>query len=838
MAIKYLDAKRLRVLFSNGGKWVIKHEELLNELNVYPVPDGDTGSNMAMTLNSMITDIEGKTNEKTSMKDFIETVEEAVLMGARGNSGTILSQVITGFLKGIGEKTKLLSADVAQALSSAKETAYNAVSEPVEGTMLTVIRKVSEKADECASKIDDLVVFLKELMEAANKAVEETPELLPKLKEAGVVDAGGKGLFFLFEGFYKIATELNIIAELQKSQVKENEFDKTIANIDHDPESIKFQYCTEYIILNGDFDTEKYKKRVLELGDSAVFAQTSKKFKTHIHTNHPGKAMEIALEYGPLEKMKVENMKLQHDNLQIFSEKDEAKLFVNKNINKTDSGYVILADSENIKDEFLKEGADVVILGGQSKNPSVQEICSAIEKVDKKNIYIFPNNKNVIATAKLAAEKSDKNIIVYGTKTMLEGYYCLKNREEDIEELKNTEKRNYSIEITRAVRDTKVDELVITKDNYIGLVNGKIKYTASTLKELVEEMLNKLVTVNTITVVVSEGKDKNEEAKNLIKEKLNKIKTTYINGEQDNYNYYIYIENKDPNMPEIALLTDSVSDLIPEDIIGLPIKIVPLKIDLNGELLKDGVEMSKDEFWQKMVNSRDEEDLKLKTSQPSPQDFLNAYNKLFEKGYKKIISVHPSSKLSGTAQAARVGRSLTNREDDIELIDSMGGSLLQGILVLEAAKKAVKKESFGEIINWINSYKNKGKLLMIIPDLKYLEKGGRIGKAGSAIAGMIQLKPILTVSQGEVTIEKKVIGERNAQKYIEKYVKDESRKQSLVVCTGWGGGPEELENISKIHSEIGESSKITFAILNRQIGAVIGCHTGPVYGVFMFPKLS
>ena len=838
MAIKYLDAKRLRVLFSNGGKWVIKHEELLNELNVYPVPDGDTGSNMAMTLNSMITDIEGKTNEKTSMKDFIEIVEEAVLMGARGNSGTILSQVITGFLKGIGEKTKLLSADVAQALSSAKETAYNAVSEPVEGTMLTVIRKVSEKADECASKIDDLVVFLKELMEAANKAVEETPELLPKLKEAGVVDAGGKGLFFLFEGFYKIATELNIIAELQKSQVKENEFDKTIANIDHDPESIKFQYCTEYIILNGDFDTEEYKKRVLELGDSAVFAQTSKKFKTHIHTNHPGKAMEIALEYGPLEKMKVENMKLQHDNLQIFSEKDEAKLFVNKNINKTDSGYVILADSENIKDEFLKEGADVVILGGQSKNPSVQEICSAIEKVDKKNIYIFPNNKNVIATAKLASEKSDKNIIVYGTKTMLEGYYCLKNREEDIEELKNTEKRNYSIEITKAVRDTKVDDLVITKDNYIGLVNGKIKYTAATLKELVEEMLNKLVTVNTITAVVSEGKDKNEEAKNLIKEKLNKIKTTYINGEQDNYNYYIYIENKDPNMPEIALLTDSVSDLIPEDIIGLPIKIVPLKIDLNGELLKDGVEMSKDEFWQKIVNSRDEEDLKLKTSQPSPQDFLNAYNKLFEKGYKKIISVHPSSKLSGTAQAARVGRSLTNREDDIELVDSMGGSLLQGILVLEAAKKAVKKESFGEIINWINSYKNKGKLLMIVPDLKYLEKGGRIGKAGSAIAGMIQLKPILTVSQGEVTIEKKAIGERNAQKYIEKYVKDESRKQSLVVCTCWGGGPEELENISKMHSEIGESSKITFAILNRQIGAVIGCHTGPVYGVFMFPKLS
>ena len=395
MAIKYLDAKRLKMLFIGGGKWVIKHEELLNELNVYPVPDGDTGSNMAMTLNSMITDLEQKTSEKITMKEFIDTVEEAVLMGARGNSGTILSQVITGFLRGIGEKKKLLPKDVASALANAKKTAYNAVGEPIEGTILTVIRKISEKAVECSEKMEDLVEFLKEIVETGKKTVEETPELLPKLKEAGVVDAGGKGLFFLFEGFYKVTTELNLLVELQKSQVKETEFDKTIANIDHDPESIRFQYCTEFIILNGNFDTEEYKRRVLELGDSAVFAQTSKKFKTHIHTNHPGKAFEIALEYGPLEKMKVENMRLQHDNLQIFSEKDEAKIFENSKVDKTKNAFVILADTENLKEEFLKLGADVVILGGQSKNPSVQEILNAIEKVKKRNIYILPNNKNI-----------------------------------------------------------------------------------------------------------------------------------------------------------------------------------------------------------------------------------------------------------------------------------------------------------------------------------------------------------------------------------------------------------------------------------------------------------
>ena len=834
MAIKYLDAKRLKLVFIGGGKWVTKHEELLNELNVYPVPDGDTGSNMSMTLNSMINDLEEKTDDKIKMPELIEVVEEAVLMGARGNSGTILSQVITGFLKGIGDKVKLLPKDVAEALVSAKETAYSAVSEPIEGTILTVIRNISEKAMECADKFEDLVEFLREIVVAGEKAVEETPELLPKLKEAGVVDAGGKGLFFFFEGFYKVATELNLLVELQKAQVKENEFDKTIANINHDPESIHFQYCTEYIILNGDFDTEEYKKRVLELGDSAVFAQTSKKFKTHIHTNHPGKAMEIALEYGPLEKMKIENMKLQHDNLQIFSERDEAKIFVNPKIDKTKSAFVILADSENLKDEFLKIGADVVILGGQSKNPSVQEILNAIDKTEKENIYVLPNNKNVITTAKMAAEKSQKTVMVLDTKTMLDGYYFLKNKENDIDEVKESAARNYSVEITKAVRDTKVEDLTITKDDFIALVNGKIKYAKKSLKDITDTILADLVTKNTITAVVVSGNEKDEESQKNIEEKLSGIKTAIINGNQENYYYYLYIENKDPNMPEIAILTDSVSDLTYEDIEGLPIKIVPLKIDINGELYRDGIEITKSEFWHEML----ENDATIKTSQPSPQDFLNAYNKLFEKGYKKIISIHPSSKLSGTIQAAKVGRSLTNRENDIELIDSLGASLLQGFLVLGAAGKSIRGESFTEIINWVNNFRNKGKLLMIIPDLKYLEKGGRIGKASSTIAGALNMKPILTINQGEVTVEKKVLGERNAQKYIEKYIERESKKQSVVLMSGWGGTPTELENVVRIYSEVENNPKVSSLILNREIGAVIGAHAGPVYGIFIFPRLS
>ncbi len=834
MGIKYLDTKRLKLLFIGGGKWVIKHEEILNELNVYPVPDGDTGTNMAMTLQAMITELDSQVTDSSKMEELVEVVEEAVLMGARGNSGTIVSQVITGFLRGIKGKEKLLVEDVAIALESAKEMAYKAVNEPVEGTILTVIRKIAERGRECVNKTKDLMEMLAQLQDAANLAVEETPELLPKLKEAGVVDAGGKGLYFLFEGFYKIATELNLLDELRKSEVQDSDFAKTIANIDHDPNNIKYQYCTEFIIRNGEFDIDEYKKRMLVLGDSAVFAHTSKKFKTHIHTNNPGEALEIAKEYGDLEKIKIENMKLQHENLQIASEKDESKIFINNRENLTKDAFIILADTEALKDEFLKKGADIVILGGQSKNPSVQEIIKAIDKTNKENIFILPNNKNVITTAKLAAEKSSKNIVVYESKTMLEGYYVLKNKEQDIETLVHDEKRNYSVEITKAVRDTRIDTLEIVKDNYIGLVNGKIKYTNASLQTLVSEVLTNLITDQTITTTVVEGVEKDKETLDIIKKAMLKHRATYINGDQENYNYYIYIENRDPNMPEIAIVTDSTADLLPEDYVGLPVKVVPLRVEIKGQLLKDGVEISREEFWNYVVN----EDLEMKTSQPSPQEFVNTYTALFEKGYKKIISVHASAKASGTIQAAKVARSLMNRDSDIELVDSKGLSLMTGTMVLDAARKIVRKESYQSVLNWINNASAKAKLLIVITDLKYLERGGRISKASLVAGGILKLKPILTMSQGELTVEKKVLGEVNALKYIEKYIKDETRHQSVNVCTAWGGTPKELEMVGKVVQDFTSNPKVNFQIVNRQVGAVIGAHTGPVFGVLIYPKLN
>ena len=277
MGIKYIDAKRLRRVLIGGGKWIQKHENYLNELNVYPVPDGDTGTNMSLTAKTMITEIENKTNDKSSMQDIKDIVSDAVLLGARGNSGTILSQIITGFLNGIDDdKKRLYPNDVAKALESAKELAYKAVDTPVEGTILTVIRMISERANELCSnnEVEYFNEFIENIIEQAQKAVELTPELLPKLKEAGVVDSGGQGLYYFFVGMGKILTEIELLTQ---TMIIENEFDKTVLNIDHNLGEIKYKYCTEFIILNSSFDIEEFKESLLEIGDSAVFATTSKK---------------------------------------------------------------------------------------------------------------------------------------------------------------------------------------------------------------------------------------------------------------------------------------------------------------------------------------------------------------------------------------------------------------------------------------------------------------------------------------------------------------------------------------------------------------------------------
>ncbi|MGL4980745.1 MAG: DAK2 domain-containing protein, partial [Fusobacteriaceae bacterium] len=431
LEIKFLNSVRLIKLLIAASRWLSKYSDVLNDLNVYPVPDGDTGTNMSMTLQAVENDLI-KLSHEPKMDELVEIVSESILLGARGNSGTILSQILQGFLEGIRDKEEVTVEDVAKAFTMAKDRAYAAVINPVEGTMLTVIRRVAEEAVKYDGPKDDFVNFLIYVKNIAGAAVEETPNMLPKLKEAGVVDAGGKGIFYILEGFEKSITDpemLKDLARIVKSQANRRE-KLDITAVGHIYEDIKFKYCTEFVIENGSFKLDEYKIKLLDMGDSMVCAQTAKKTKTHIHTNNPGQVLEIAMSFGNLSNIKIDNMEIQHKNT-LLNPNDmedgcgceehshEENRYMFNRENEENISYFSIADNREIGNLFLSNGASAVLIGGQTQNPSVADIEQGLNKLTGDKIIILPNNKNIIGAAKLAADRSDKDIFVLETATML-----------------------------------------------------------------------------------------------------------------------------------------------------------------------------------------------------------------------------------------------------------------------------------------------------------------------------------------------------------------------------------------------------------------------------------
>ena len=840
--IKILNPVRLTKLFIAASRWLSKYADVLNDLNVYPVPDGDTGTNMSMTLQSVENALVGLQSEP-NMEELVDIISEAVLLGARGNSGTILSQIIQGFLDAVRDKEEIDIEAAAKGFVSAKERAYKAVSQPVEGTILTVIRKVSEAAMAYDGPKDDFIPFLVNLKNAAADAVEDTPNLLPKLKEAGVVDAGGKGIFYVLEGFEKSVTDpemLKDLARIANSQVNRKQKLEYI-----NKNEIKFKYCTEFIIESGDFDLEEYKAKIQNLGDSMVVAQTRKKTKTHIHTNHPGQVLEIAGALGDLNNMKIENMEIQHSHVLVKEEElnkvdirgivketvlEEPKLLFNEKKIENNVAIYAVVDNKNIANLFLKDGASAILIGGQTKNPSVSDIEEGLKKIHAKTIYILPNNKNIIASAKLAAKRDNRDIIVIDTKTMLEGYYFTKNRKMNLQNLLRQLKFNNSIEITKAVRDTKVNDIEIKVGDNIALVNGTLTEKAERVEDLIKKIYEKYTNDKTLAVTVVRGKTATEEGNEAIKSK-NFKKFYEYDGEQDNYSYYIYLEQRDPSLSKIAILTDSASDITPDMIEGLDVTVIPIRLKIGENNYKDGVNLSKKEFWHKLLTEK----VVPKTAQPSPAEFRDYYEELFNKGYEKIISIHISSKMSGTQQVAKVAREMLKREKDIIIVDSKSVTFGQAYQVLEAAKMIKAGVKLEDILTRLYEIADKMKVYFAVSDLTYLEKGGRIGRASSVIGNLLKLRPVLKLEDGEVSLETKTFGERGAISYMEKIIKNEGRN-SIYLYTAWGGTNQELHNTDILKKTADTMRKIEYKG-RFEIGATIGSHSGPVFGIGIISKI-
>lgn len=519
------------------------NKDMINALNVFPVPDGDTGTNMSLTMRSAINEIEKV--EEDNVSSLAKALSNGSLMGARGNSGVITSQIFRGFYQGLQNKETLDIETLKDAFVQAYKTAYKAVMKPTEGTILTVIRAMGEFAENNYQNFDDLDEFSLAIYEEGNKVLDQTQEMLPQLKEAGVVDAGGKGLMCLYQGALNYKN-IKIIEKNNNVNIQVN------VNKDIDSEDIKFGYCTEFIIQSKDGDYSKLRKQLSEIGDCLLVVKGEDIIKVHVHTNNPGNALEMALKLGSLRDIKIDNMRYQHQHKvmddKIINEEKAKEL----KAEEKDYGFIAVSSGNGLDKIFKQFGVDRIISGGQTMNPSTEDIIKAIDKINAKNIYIFPNNGNIILSANQAKELSEKNIYVIETRSIPEGFTSLLAFDEDNDPEENFNNMLEAInevksgQVTYAIKDTEVKGKKIKKDDIIGIVDKDIKAVNKKLNKTALDLIENMVDEDSCLITVYYGLDvKDTEVNDLerkLERKYDELDIEIVEGDQPIYYYLISVE--------------------------------------------------------------------------------------------------------------------------------------------------------------------------------------------------------------------------------------------------------------------------------------------------------
>ena len=560
MATSIIDASQLAKMFLAGAKNLDAKKEWINELNVFPVPDGDTGTNMSMTILSAAKEVSSL--DKPNMKSLSKAISSGSLRGARGNSGVILSQLFRGFTKVIANYEEIDTVVLAEACDKAVETAYKAVMKPKEGTILTVARAAADKAIEMVAETDDLEVYIKAVIDEADAVLKKTPDMLPVLKQAGVVDSGGQGLLTVLEGAY----DALMGKEIDYSSFETGSTGSGIVKISAETEAeIKFGYCTEFIIVLhrplSDDEVVAYKSFLTSIGDSIVVVADDEIVKTHVHTNDPGLAIQEALKHGSLSKIKIDNMREEHQERLI---KDAEKVAAQQAATEQQTaevdpsewkeiGFISVSAGDGLSEIFKGLGVDHMIEGGQTMNPSTDDILSAVEKVPAKNIFVLPNNKNIILAAQQAASLSeDKKLFVVPTKTIPQGIAALINFIPDQSAEENFERMSEEIgnvktgQITYAVRDTVIDDKEIKENDYMGIGDSGILSVGQDMEETLFDMVDQLVDEESGIISLYYGSDVKEADATALAEKLQEkyedLEVELNCGGQPIYYYILSVE--------------------------------------------------------------------------------------------------------------------------------------------------------------------------------------------------------------------------------------------------------------------------------------------------------
>lgn len=546
MPINTLDGMMLKEMFLSGAALLEKNRQNIDALNVFPVPDGDTGTNMSHTISAAMKELNSRTCSSTG--DVSGIVAKGALKGARGNSGVILSQILRGLAKGMEGTEEIDAATFARAVRLGSDTAYKAVMKPKEGTILTVIRVVAEEVEKRAARTNDLMELMDVVLESGDAILRRTPEMLPVLKQAGVVDSGGKGLMVFFAGF-RAALAGEPVEEIvsEENRPLPGEYVDDHGSL----EEITFAYCTEFIVSHPrpdmkDSDVARLRKRLERIGDCVLVIGDLEVVKVHVHTNEPGKALQMALELGELDAIKIDNMLEEARERQAKKQAEEA------NKPKKPFGMVAVALGDGLADIFRDLGVDCIVDGGQTMNPSIEDLLNAIESIPAEQVFVLPNNSNIILAAQQAAELTERKVFVLPTKSVPMGISAAVafqpevSGEENEENMRMAAEQVHTASITYAVRDTVFDNREIHEGDIMGLIDNKISFVGHDIAEAAKEVVGQMVTEDSELITIFRGEEMDEAAAEALHAELEEAyedcDVTLHSGGQPLYYYIISVE--------------------------------------------------------------------------------------------------------------------------------------------------------------------------------------------------------------------------------------------------------------------------------------------------------
>jgi len=558
--MKTITAQDFRAMVEIGEMRLSENAEFVNSLNVFPVPDGDTGTNMMLSFKSGAERVANST--ATTVGDLAQDLAKGLLMGARGNSGVILSQLFRGFSKAVVGKDVITGEELAQAFTNGVETAYKAVMKPVEGTILTVARESAKRGVRKLETSNDIIEVMGSVLRGAEKSLAKTPDLLPVLKEVGVVDSGGQGLVFIYNGFFEALTgEAVPVQSLQSNKIDLTSVAHHESGVDYEHVStgdIKFGYCTEIMVKIGEgetvvdtFDYDTFRNYLNELGDSLLVVADDEIIKVHVHTERPGEVMNYGQRFGSLMKVKVDNMRLQHE--EVLKTDYTAKVKEAAQKQKAEYGIVAVAAGEGVQELFKSMGVTTIINGGQTMNPSTEDILQAVKEAHAEKVIVLPNNKNIQMAANQAAEVSeDAAVAVVATRTISEGLASLLafNPEASLEDNQAAMSEQMTLvssgQITNAVRDTNIDGVEIKKDDFMGIVDGKILVSIADRKEATLATVEKMIDEDSEILTIIYGEDAEasevEEITEAVEAKYPDVEVEVHEGNQPVYTYLLSVE--------------------------------------------------------------------------------------------------------------------------------------------------------------------------------------------------------------------------------------------------------------------------------------------------------